>query len=369
MPAGAAEAEPGQKLFQARGIVIVGGEFDEAHALGLGARRQDRHARCPLAGPLGELIEQEAQRAMAVDGKAARGARTELVVEDLERQRAVITGRRQRLHEIEHRQLALAREVAEVPAPRQIVHLQQRRVGQLHQEDAVAGNGADGAEIGAARQDMEGIEHQSDGGMVGAPHRLPGVAVVVDVAAPGQRLEGDAQAAAGGPLAQLAQVGSGAVDAAQRFGRHVAADHQEIGAELLHDVELALGAIHRALATSGRHALEVAERLKGDDVEPQLRAGAAHVCRRAVEGYKVVLEDLDRVELGVGDGFELFAERAAQGDCRNRGLHDALQRESVGDACYAASFCTTPSSRACSAASASSDLAVPSKATRPFTST
>ena len=35
----------------------------------------------------------------------------------------------------------------------------------------------------------------------------------------------------------------------------------------------------------------------------------------------------------------------------------------------AASFCTTPSRRACSAGSASSDLAVPSKATRPFTST
>ena len=110
------------------------------------------------------------------------------------------------------------------------------------------------------------FEHQADGRMVGAPHRLPGVAVVVDVAAPGQRLEGDAQAAPGGALAQLAQVGGGAVDAAQRFGRHVAADHQEIGAQLLHDVELALGAIHGALAPSRRHALEVAERLQGDDV-------------------------------------------------------------------------------------------------------
>ena len=152
---------------------------------------------------------------MAVDGDAARRAGAELVVEDLQRQRAVVAGRRQRLHEVEDRQVALAREIAEMPAPREVVHLQQRRVGELHQEDAVARDGADGAEIGAARQDVEGVEHQPDRRMVGAAHRLPGVAVVVDVAAPGQRLEGDAQAALGGALAQLAQVGGGAVDAAQ----------------------------------------------------------------------------------------------------------------------------------------------------------
>ena len=134
---------------------------------------------------------------------------------------------------------------------------------------------ADGAEVGAARQDVEAVEHQPDRRMVGAAHGLPGIAVVVDVAAPGQRLEGDAQAALGGALAQLAQIGGGAVDAAQRFGRDVAADHQQIAAELLHDVELALGAGEGALALGGRHALEVAERLQGDDVEAELAAGLA----------------------------------------------------------------------------------------------
>ena len=59
---------------------------------------------------------------------------------------------------------------------------------------------------------------------------------------------------------------------------------------------------------------------------PSSRAGAAHVRRRAVEGYEVVLEDLDRVELGVGDGFELLAECAAERHRRNRGLHVGLRQ-------------------------------------------
>ena len=57
-----------------------------------------------------------------------------------------------------------------------------------------------------------------------------------------------AQAALGGALAELAQVGGGAVDAAEAIGRDVAADHQQVAAELLHDVELALGAGEGALA-------------------------------------------------------------------------------------------------------------------------
>ena len=92
---------------------------------------------------------------------------------------------------------------------------------------------------------MEGVEHEPDRRMVGAAHDLPGVAVVVDVPAPGERLEADAQAALRGPLAELAEIGGGAVDAAERIGRDVAAHEQEIAAELLHDVELALGAGER----------------------------------------------------------------------------------------------------------------------------
>ena len=311
------EAQPGQQGLESRRVLVVGREFDEAHALGMGARRQAEFAGA-------ELVHHEAQRAMSVDRHAVRRAAAELVVEDLERQRVVVAGRQQRLHEVEHRQVALSGEIPEVTAPGEIVHLQQRRVGELDQEDAVARNRLDGGQIGAARQDVEAVEHQPDRRMVGAAHRLPGVAVVVDVAAPGQRLEGDAQAAFGGALAELAQVGGGALDAAQGVKRDVAADHQQVGAELLHDVELALGAGEGALALAGRHALEVAERLQGDDVEAELAAGVAHVGRRAVEGHEIVLEDLHGVELRRGDRLELLAQGAAQGNRRDRGLHASL---------------------------------------------
>ena len=133
-----------------------------------------------------------------------------------------------------------------MPAPRQHVHVEPGRVGELHQENPVAGDGVHRLEVGLAREGMEGVEHQADRRVIGAPHHLPGVAVVVDVAAPGQRLEADAQAALGRALAELAEIGGGAVDAAERFRRHVAAHHQQVAAELLHQVELALGAVEGA---------------------------------------------------------------------------------------------------------------------------
>ena len=93
-----------------------------------------------------------------------------------------------------------------------------RRVGELDDEDAVAGDGADAGEVDLPREGVEAVEDQADIGVVGAAHDLPGVAVVVDVAAPGERLVADAEVAGLGALAELAEVGGGAVDAAERFG-------------------------------------------------------------------------------------------------------------------------------------------------------
>ena len=98
---------------------------------------------------------------------------------------------------------------------------------------------------------MEGVEDEPDGRMVRAPHDLPGVAVIVDVPAPGQRLEADAQPALCGALAKLVEIGRGAVDAAERVRRDVAAHQQQVAAEFLHQVELALGALENALARGG----------------------------------------------------------------------------------------------------------------------
>ena len=173
-----------------------------------------RRSRCRARSR--HLVHEIDQRAAAVDRDRLRRAAAELVVEDLERQRPVIAGRRDRPHEIDDRQVAFARHVAEVPAPVEQVHVDQRRVGKLDDEDLVAGDRADRVDVDLARQRVEAVEDQADIRVVGAAHDLPGVAVVVDVPAPGERLVADAQAALGRPLAEFAKIGRGAVDAAER---------------------------------------------------------------------------------------------------------------------------------------------------------
>ena len=83
-------------------------------------------------------------------------------------------------------------------------------------------------------------------------------------------------------LAQLVQVGGGALDAADAVGRYVAADHQEVAAEFLHHIELALRAGENARALVVGHAFEVAERLQCDDAEAELlrqRDARRRACR------------------------------------------------------------------------------------------
>ena len=143
--------------------------------------------------------------------------------------------------------------------------------------------------------------------MIGPANDLPGVAMVVDVAPPGQRLVADAQTASCRTFAKFAEIIRGAVDPAERKGRDVGANQHQIGAELLHDVELALGAVEGAATLWFRHALEVAEWLE----ERDRQAGVAHhppdLARRSVEGQEVVLENLDAVEARRGDRVELLA--------------------------------------------------------------
>ena len=108
------------------------------------------------------LVHQIDQRAVAIDGDRLRRAAAELVVEDLERQIAVIAGRRDRAHEVGDRQVALARHVAEMAAPVEQVHVDQRRIGELDDEDLVAGDGADRVDVDLARQRVEAVEDQAD---------------------------------------------------------------------------------------------------------------------------------------------------------------------------------------------------------------
>src|SRR4051812_46007759 len=118
---------------------------------------------------------------MAVNRDATCRAGAELIVENLEREKAIVTRCKQRLHECIERKVALSGEVAVVPAPREEIHVEQRRVRHLHQKDPIRWNRPHRAEVGLARQNMEAVEHQSDGGMIGAAYSLPGIAIIEDV--------------------------------------------------------------------------------------------------------------------------------------------------------------------------------------------
>ena len=75
---------------------------------------------------------------------------------------------------------------------------------------------------------MEAIEDKPDVRVVGAAHDLPGIAVIVDMPAPGKRLLADLQPAFLGTLAQFAEVGGRPVDPAKRVRRDVGADEDEV---------------------------------------------------------------------------------------------------------------------------------------------
>ncbi len=76
----------------------------------------------------------------------------------------------------------------------------------------------------------------------------------------------------------------------------------QLGAELVHDREFALGPGEGSRPQRLGHALEIAEGLKGRDRQAEIGDHLADIARAAVEGQEIVLEDLDRVEPGRGDG-------------------------------------------------------------------
>src|SRR5690606_27788121 len=108
-------------------------------------------------------------------------------------------------------------------------------------------------------------------------------------------------------------------------GRDIGTDEKKVGAELLHDVELALGTIEGALTVRWRHAFKVSEGLEEADVEPVVADHPADIGRTTIECEEVVLEDLHGVEAGRGDRRELLGQFAADRDGRNRGLHRSLR--------------------------------------------
>jgi hypothetical protein len=237
------------------------------------------------------------QRPAAIDHDLLRRAGAELVVEDLERKIAAIAGCLNGREEARNVEVSLAGHIAEMSAPEEEVPVEERRVRDLHQTDAVAGNAADGIRVDLPRERVIGIEDEADCGVVGAADDLPRVAVVGDVPASGERFVADPQSALSRPLSELAEIVGRAINSAERGGRDVGADKHEIGAQRQHDVELPFSPIEGPSPLRFRHALKVAEGLENADSETSVAHHSSDLGRAGRIGEEVVLEDLDGVEL------------------------------------------------------------------------
>lgn len=122
---------------------------------------------------------------------------------------------------------------------------------------------------------MEAVENDPDILALCAPHHFPGIPVIPDMPPPGQCLIADTHAAPGGARTQFGEIGCEPVDPSFCLGRERGADEKQVAAQLLQQVEFALGTVQGALAARFREALEIAERLAGDDRQSEVIADAS----------------------------------------------------------------------------------------------
>ena len=209
---GAGEAQGGERVVEGR-VLAAGGDLDERRALD--GRRRPAHRVGPGAAGGRGLRERE-QRAVPVHGGAHGVGLAEDVVEDLERERPGVAGVQDRGEEARQVEAALAGEEPVVAAPLQHVHREHRGVGELEEEDLLAGDLGDPVDLGRAGEDVEAVEAEAQRRVVGPPDDVPGRLPRVDVPAPRERLVGEPQAALGGPVGQAVQLAGEPVGVARR---------------------------------------------------------------------------------------------------------------------------------------------------------
>ena len=92
------------------------------------------------------------------------------------------------------------------------VHLNPRSVRKLNEEQLIAWDGADRADVQFTGERVERVEDQTDVGMIRTTHDFPGVTMIVYVLSPGERFVANRQIATRRPLAQLREVVRDPVD-------------------------------------------------------------------------------------------------------------------------------------------------------------
>jgi hypothetical protein len=216
-----------------------------------------------------DLLAQPQERAHAVDRDPAGRRGAEIVAEDLMADRSLVADRREPAQHRRHWQIPLTRQTAVMAAEMQEIHLDRRRIGDLDEDDPLGRDLGDVIDRQAFRQHVVAVENEADVRMIGHPHGLPCLSIVVDVPTPGERFEADGDAELAGKLAQIPQIGCDLIQVAGRIGRGAAAHQKERRTEPPHQLELASGALERLGAQWLRQSLEVTERLQGNELETE----------------------------------------------------------------------------------------------------
>ena len=138
-----------------------------------------------------------------------------------------------------------------MPAPLQHVHPQVRRVRELEEEDLLAGDLGDRVQVGAALEDVEGVQADAERGWSAAADDPPRVVVLAHVAAPGERLVRDPERRARAARSASARSCSAASASSSIASGETFEQTSMVGApSCLHHVELGLGAAQ--VARGGR---------------------------------------------------------------------------------------------------------------------
>ena len=110
-----------------------------------------------------------------------------------------------------------------MPAQRQRVHGQRRRVGHLHEGDFLGRQGGDRLDRIAADADMKAVEHDAEVVAIGCAHDVPGGGPVLHPPPPGERFVADAHAVLAGEIREFGEIAGGALRIVDRVGGNIGA--------------------------------------------------------------------------------------------------------------------------------------------------
>ena len=217
-----------------------------------------------------------------------------------------------------------------VAGPGQHVHAQQRRVGQLHEEDLLRRDVLDRRRVPAPGEDVEAVQAGAHTGVVGEVHDPLGPLEVVDEPPPRERLVGQAHAVALGQLPEPAQLGGHELVVVDLGRGHVGAHEHGADAQPLHQPELGPGPAQVGGEPLRPHGVGVAEGLVEVQAQAEVRGEPADLLGGGGRDHEVLLEDLDPVEAGRGGGVQLLLEGSREADGGDGRPHQLALRGRAG---------------------------------------